>query len=137
MTSYLISLTQFAEEYTPGISTFLLSLMPFLISFGVYFILYMVVPNKLVKVKDAAAGAAFAALLFEIGKKVFALYVTSFPSYKVIYGALAAVPILFVWVYVSWVIVLLGAVFTVQVEKARVTLPDPVSDNRVSGTDTA
>lgn len=137
MTSYVISLTTLADEYTPGLSTFLLKQTPFLISFGVYFILYMVVPNKLVKVKDAAAGAAFAALLFEIGKKVFALYVTSFPSYKVIYGALAAVPILFVWVYVSWVIVLLGAVFTVQVEKARVTLPDPVSDNRVSGTDTA
>lgn len=119
MTSYIISLTAFADEYTPGISSFLLSLTPFLISFGVYFILYMVVPNKMVKAKDAAAGAAFAAILFELGKKVFALYVTSFPSYELIYGALAAVPILFVWVYLSWVIVLLGAVFTVQFEKLR------------------
>ncbi|MCC2606625.1 virulence factor BrkB family protein [Planctobacterium marinum] len=120
MTSYLISLTTFAEEYTPGITTFVLRVLPFLISFGVYFILYMVVPNQMVRAKDAAAGAVFAAVLFELGKKVFALYVTSFPSYKVIYGALAAVPILFVWVYLSWVIVLLGAVLTVQVEKWRI-----------------
>lgn len=117
MTSYIISLTTFAEEYTPGITTFLLKLTPFLASFGVYFILYMVVPNKAVQAKHAAAGAVFAAILFETGKKVFALYVTSFPSYQVIYGALAAVPILFVWVYLSWIIVLLGAVFTVQIEK--------------------
>lgn len=120
MTSYLISLSAFAEEYTPGISTFFLLVLPFLISFGVYFILYMVVPNRMVRAKDAAAGAVFATVLFELGKKLFALYVTSFPSYKVIYGALAAVPILFVWVYLSWFIVLLGAVFTVQVEKWRI-----------------
>ena len=117
MTSFLISQISFAEEYTPGLSTFLLGLTPFLMSFGIYFILYMLVPNKPVKAIHAAAGAVFAALLFEMGKKVFALYVTSFPTYQVIYGALAAVPILFVWVYVSWVVVLLGAVFTVQVEK--------------------
>ena len=127
MTSYLISLTAFAEEYTPGISTFLLRLLPFVISFGVYFILYMVVPNQLVRAKDAAAGAIFAALLFELGKKIFAIYVTSFPSYQVIYGALAAVPILFVWVYLSWMIVLLGAVFTVQVEKFRILNVQPKS----------
>ncbi|XOV80232.1 MAG: virulence factor BrkB family protein [Aestuariibacter sp.] len=118
MTSYLFTLTTFADEYTPGITTLLLKVTPYLISFGVYFILYMVVPNKSVKPRHAAYGAIFAAVLFEFGKRMFALYVTSFPSYKVIYGALAAVPILFVWVYLCWIIVLLGAVFTVQVEQS-------------------
>lgn len=127
MTSYLISLTAYAEEYTPGLSTFLLGILPYLISFGGYFLLYSVVPNKVVRAKDAAAGAIFAALLFELCKKVFAIYVTSFPSYQVIYGALAAVPILFVWVYLSWIIVLLGAVFTVQVEKFRILNVQPKS----------
>lgn len=116
MTSYLVTLTTFADEYTPGITTLLLKTTPFIISFGVYFILYMVVPNKSVKAGHAALGAIFATILFELGKRAFALYVTSFPSYELIYGALAAVPILFVWVYLCWMIVLLGAVFTVQIE---------------------
>ncbi|MBE1300558.1 MAG: virulence factor BrkB family protein [Alteromonadaceae bacterium] len=117
MTSYLVALQSFADEYTPGLGTLFFKFTPFFISCGVYFLLYMVVPNKNVKAKHALAGAVFAALLFELGKKGFSIYVTSFDSYQVIYGALAAVPILFVWVYVSWLIVLSGAVFTVQIEE--------------------
>lgn len=116
ITSYLVGLAAFAEEYTPGITTALLKAVPFLTSLGAFFLLYMIVPNKTVRSRHAAAGALLASLLFELSKKGFALYVSSFPSYQVIYGALAAVPILFVWVYLSWMVVLLGAEFTVQVE---------------------
>lgn len=117
ISSYLVGLKAFADEYTPGLGTVFLNMTPFIISFVIHFVIYMVVPNKRVKAKNAMFGAFVAALLFEFGKKLFALYVAGFPSYQVIYGALAAVPILFVWVYLSWIIVLLGAIVTVQIEK--------------------
>ena len=117
ISSYLVGLRAFADEYTPGLGTAFLNMLPFIISFCIHFVLYMVVPNKRVTASHAVFGAVVAALLFEFGKKLFALYVAGFPSYQVIYGALAAVPILFVWVYLSWIIVLFGAIFTFQVER--------------------
>ncbi|ALS97201.1 virulence factor BrkB family protein [Lacimicrobium alkaliphilum] len=116
VSSYLAGLATFAEEYTPGITTALLKLLPFLTSIGAFFILYMVVPNKAVRPRYALGGAFLATCLFELSKKGFALYVSSFPSYQIIYGAMATIPLLFVWVYLSWIVVLLGAEFTVQVE---------------------
>lgn len=112
LSSYLVGLANYAEEYTPGVTTLLLKLLPFLTSVSAFFIIYMLVPNKKIDYKHAATGALVAAILFETSKKLFALYVTSFPSYQLIYGALAVIPILFVWVYLSWVVVLVGAEVT-------------------------
>ena len=112
ISSYLVSLANSAEEYTFGVTTTLLKIVPFVASVGAFFLIYMLVPNKKIDPKHAAFGALVGAVLFETSKKVFALYVTSFPSYQLIYGALAVVPILFVWVYLSWVVVLVGAEVT-------------------------
>jgi membrane protein len=116
VSSYLVGLANFAEEYTPGVTTILLKLVPFFTSMLAFFILYMVVPNKRINPRHAAAGALLATMLFELSKKGFALYVASFPSYQLIYGAMAVIPILFVWVYLSWIVVLLGAEFTHELE---------------------
>ena len=113
VTSYVISI---ADTYTPGISDFFIKLLPFLLSTLAFVLLFMIVPNTEVKVKAAISGAVVAAVLFEVSKRVFALYITNIPSYQVIYGALASIPILFLWVYVSWIVVLLGAEFTVFID---------------------
>lgn len=116
MTSYIISLVSLGDYDLLGITNIFVRALPLFASIAAFFILYMVVPNKIIPAKFAFAGATLAAILFEIAKKSFAIYVTQLPSYQAIYGALSSIPILFLWVYLSWLVVLIGALFTVSLE---------------------
>jgi membrane protein len=116
VSSYLISLASSAEEMTFGATTALLKIVPFIASISAFFIIYMLVPNKRINPRHGVLGALLAAVLFELSKKGFAFYVASFPSYQLIYGAMAGIPILFLWVYLSWIVVLVGAEFTYVLE---------------------
>jgi len=117
ITSYIVSLVTLGIEDSFGLTNMFFRLLPLLSSFAAFVLLYMLVPNKNVAFKHAFSGALFAAILFEFAKKIFADYLTAFPSYQAIYGALAIVPILFLWVYLSWLIVLVGAVITVSLQE--------------------
>lgn len=119
ISSYFISLNLLDVS---GLSSFgdrILRIFPLILSFVSFWLIYSIVPTVSVLAKDAAVGAIVSALLFELGKKGFGLYVTMFPSYQLIYGVLAVIPILFVWVYLSWCIVLLGAEVTVTLGDYR------------------
>jgi membrane protein len=88
----------------------LLTLVEFLLLAVAMSALYRYVPNTPVRRSHAIAGGVFAALGLEIAKRVLAWYIQQVPTYSVVYGAFATVPILLVWIYIAWVTVLLGAV---------------------------
>ncbi len=113
VTSYLVSIPLFSDgETVVMVRSRLLGLMPVLLSILAFTLLYALVPNRSVPMRHALVGGVLAALLFELAKRGFALYVTAFPTYETIYGALSAVPIFLIWIYLSWLVTLLGAEFT-------------------------
>ncbi len=89
--------------------------------------LFRFVPNTHVRWTHAWSGALFVALGFELAKRALGWYVKAVPGYSVVYGAFATVPIFLLWIYLSWLIVLLGAVVAAYAPSLamRVTrLPD-------------
>jgi len=119
ITSYIVSLVSLGINDSFGITSLFFRLLPLLSSLAAFVLLYMLVPNTRVPFKYALSGALVAAIFFEFAKKTFAIYITAFPSYQAIYGALAIVPILFLWVYLSWLIVLSGALITVSLQEYK------------------
>lgn len=77
-------------------------------------LLYWAVPNRRIVPWQAACGGLLAALGFGLMQRLFALYVARLPTYTVIYGAFAAIPIFLLWLYLSWVVVLLGALVVAE-----------------------
>lgn len=119
ISSYLLSLRWVNVTGVTSLIDHLLRIFPLCLSILAFWLLYSIVPTRRVPTRDALIGAIVAGLLFELGKKGFALYVTMFPSYQLIYGVLAVIPILFLWVYWTWCIVLLGAEITVTLDDYR------------------
>ncbi len=112
ISSYIITLGGLDQGMFSSLMEFVLRWLPLLFSVLAFLMMYLLVPNVRVRFIDALIGAIVAAALFELSKKGFSLYISNFPSYQAIYGALAAIPILFVWVYLSWIVVLIGAELT-------------------------
>ncbi len=81
--------------------------------------LYFVVPNRPVRPHHALIGGLVAAAFFELLKAAFGLYLTYFPAYEVIYGALAAIPVFLLWMYLTWVAALFGAEITAALPEWR------------------
>jgi membrane protein len=85
--------------------------------------LYRYVPNTHVRWGHAWMGGVFVSTCMEIAKKALTLYLVKVPTYSVVYGAFATVPILLIWIYVSWVIVLLGAALTAYMPSLLTRVP--------------
>ncbi len=110
LTSYALSASKGLVSDLPGGVQLLLDSLQFvLLALGLA-ALYRYVPNTQVRWTHAWVGGLFVSVGFEAAKKLLVLYLGKVPTYSVLYGAFATLPILLIWIYVGWVIVLLGAV---------------------------
>jgi membrane protein len=116
MGSSLVLMSQFvaisrglAPDMT-GNMRWLLSILEFLLLVWSVSAMYRYVPYTQVRWSHALVGGVWVAAATEIARKLLAYYFGQMPSYSVVYGAFATVPILLVWMYLAWTIVLLGAV---------------------------
>lgn len=120
LSSYFFSLSVFTEiEGASGIRRVLQSSLPFVVGAVAFFLMFLIVPNRNVPWKHAAYGGLLTALMFEAAKQGFAAYVSNFDGYQKIYGALSAIPIFLIWIYLTWSVILLGASFTASLGSFR------------------
>ncbi len=112
-TSYLLSLPAISDvDVSFDIRDKLLSYLPFLTTSVAFTLLYILVPNCFVPKKHALISGIICAVLFELAKYGFGIYVRTMSTYENIYGSISVIPLFLIWIYVSWVIVLFGAHIT-------------------------
>jgi membrane protein len=92
--------------------------------------LYYLVPNSRVRLRDAAWAGLVAACAFALMQRGFELYLQQFPSYQTIYGAFATVPIFLVWLYLSWAVVLIGALVAATLPEFRAAATATAADDQ-------
>jgi len=107
--------------------------VPTLIIILLLVMFYFTIPNRPVQILSAVAGGVTAGLLFALLRKFFGWYVATFPTYQNIYGALSVIPIFLIWMYLSWTVVLMGAVMTASVSEWRRSGGKPLSGELRAG----
>ncbi|MBU1689410.1 MAG: YihY family inner membrane protein [Gammaproteobacteria bacterium] len=110
LTSYLVSLPLGLAKGVPLVGVVTLKVVTVMLTIFAFALLYRMVPSRPVLPIHALVGGVVAGIAFELMKKMFALYVTHFPTYTLVYGAFASVPLFLIWIYLSWLVVLSGAV---------------------------
>lgn len=111
ITSYALG-TSLGILHPDGPAGILLSVLPFVLTSAALVLLYGVVPARRVEWKHAVVGGILAGFAFELAKRGFNLYLSQVPTFRLVYGAFATIPVFLLWLYLSWVVVLCGAIFT-------------------------
>ncbi|MCZ6861094.1 MAG: YihY family inner membrane protein [Alphaproteobacteria bacterium] len=120
LSSYIFTITQVLRiEAFEGPLGGLVRILPFVLSAVGFAFLYVIMPNRQVRWRHALAGGVTAAVLFQVLKFIFVLYVTNFPSFETIYGAVSAIPLFLIWMYVTWCTVLVGAELCASIPEWR------------------
>lgn len=128
-TSYIASASLGLINDPDWVRSAMFRALPFIFVTVLLTFLYFAVPNRTIRLRDALAGGVTAAALFALLQKLFGLYIARFPTYTLIYGAFATLPIFLVWLYLSWNVVLVGALITAVLPEfawgSRVAPPFP------------
>ena len=125
MTSYVLWATRGVVNVLPGGLSLLLNAIEFAVLAAAMAGLFHYVPNTFVRWRHAVAGGLFVAAGFEVAKAGLAWYVVAVPTFSAVYGAFATLPILLMWIYLGWVIVLLGAVVAAYAPSLQMGLRRP------------
>ena len=118
--SYLWSLSSEAVRQLPRLLRHVLDYAPVIVDVFAYAALYVFVPNRRVSWRDALIGGLIAAVLAEIVKGMFGIFVSR-GSARSVYGAFAVLPLFLVWVYLSWYVLLFGAAIAATLPRLRAT----------------
>ena len=111
-TGYVISSSMAWSNHLPWIGELTARMLPPLLLCVLFGFLYYAVPNHPVRILHAIVGALVAGLVFFLMQRAFGLFIARFPTYTLIFGTFAALPIFLVWLYLSWSVILLGALIT-------------------------
>ena len=128
-TGYLVSLSMQWSPDMNWLGPYSARLLAPLLLSVLFVFLYYAVPNHKVRFTHALAGGLAAAVAFFLMQRAFGLFIARFPTYTMVYGTFAALPIFLVWLYSSWIVVLLGALMAATLpafaERRRVVPPFP------------
>ncbi len=114
-----------ASGWFPALSSgfkFMSTIVPSLLAFLVFALAYRILPYAKVKWRDALIGALFAGAVYELTKFGFTFFITQAAFYKTVYGTFAIVPLMLIWIYITWWVTLAGAMIVANMPTIRLSL---------------
>ena len=114
---------QALAEVVPG-GRLVVTLLPAASTWIGFTLAYLIIPNTRVGVRHALIGGVVAGTIWEIAKRLFAIYATKAVTYSTIYGSLSVVPLSVIWIYVSWLVALIGATIAFAAQNAPTYEPE-------------
>lgn len=125
--TYLASVSFGLVDEPQWVSTLFFKVVPFVFMAALFALVYWAVPNRPIRPVHAVTGGLLAAAGFTLMQRLFSLYVAKLPTYTVVYGAFAAMPVFLIWLSASWAIILVGALVTAELPHALTRPRDPTA----------
>ncbi|MDP6399368.1 MAG: YihY family inner membrane protein [Arenicellales bacterium] len=104
-----------------GVAAAALKVLPVFLEGVGFFLMYLIVPSCTVRLRSAVGGAVVALALFELTKFGFAIFIANFNTYQIIYGAMWSIPVFLLWIYLSWLVTLLGGCISAEMDASAKT----------------